>query len=213
MKIDSIIFDVDGTLLDSREPIRKIWSTLVEELSGHPWTLTEAEYNGLFGQPMDAIARILFPHETAQEQLRKAEICLREENVYLETHPPKLFPQVKETLTELAKHYPLYIVSNCQSGYIEVTTRSTGIDQLFSGHLCFGDTGTPKGVTIRRLMEQHGLQSPCYVGDTQGDRDACTMAQVPFVYAAFGFGQANTYEARIERFSDLLPLLIPFMEA
>jgi phosphoglycolate phosphatase len=210
MEIDSIIFDVDGTLLDSREPIREIWSSLVEELSGHPWSLTEEEYNALFGQPMDAIARKLFPHDTQAEQLRKAEICFREENIYLETHPPKLFPEVRETLVELAKHYPLYIVSNCQSGYIEVTTQSTGIDHLFSDHLCFGDTGTPKGVTIRRLMENNGLRAPIYIGDTQGDCDSCTMAEIPFVYASFGFGQANRWDAKISCFSDLLKLLIPF---
>jgi hypothetical protein len=36
------------------------------------------------------------------------------------------------------------------------------------------------------------------------------MAEIPFVYASFGFGQANRWDAKISCFSDLLKLLIPF---
>ncbi len=205
--MDSIIFDIDGTLLDSREQVRRAWSSLVEELSGHPWVIADADFTALFGQPMDAIARVLFPGETDEkERMRKANLCYEAENRWLLEHPGRLFPGVRETLEQLARRYPLYLVSNCQLGYIEATLASTGLGHLFSGQLCFGDTGMPKGITIRRLMEKYSLQSPVYVGDTQGDAEACALAGIPFIYAEYGFGHVEQAEYVIHRFSDLLPL-------
>ena len=52
-------------------------------------------------------------------------------------------------------------------------------------------------------MERNQIQSPVYVGDTQGDADACRDAGVPFVFAAYGFGQVPDAEVRIERIADL----------
>ncbi len=205
--MDSIIFDIDGTLLDSRQQVHQAWSSLVEELSGHPWVISDEDFTALFGQPMDAIAKILFPEEPDDgERMRKASLCYEAENRWLLEHPGKLFPGVRKTLEQLSRHYPLYIVSNCQLGYIEATLTSTGLGHLFSGQLCFGDTGASKGITIRRLMAEHHLHAPVYVGDTQGDADACKLAGIPFIYAEYGFGHAEQADYVIQSFSDLTAL-------
>ena len=64
----------------------------------------------------------------------------------------------------------------------------------------------PKGENIQLLMERNGVEGAVYVGDTQGDREAAELAGIPFVYAAYGFGDANGYDHRIERFDGLLEL-------
>ena len=71
------------------------------------------------------------------------------------------------------------------------------IGRFFSGHLCYGDTQAPKGETIRRLMAQHHISSACYIGDTQGDMEATYQAGLPFVWAAYGFGDPEKYDYRI----------------
>ena len=38
---------------------------------------------------------------------------------YLTVHGGELYPDVEKTLDELSERYDLYIVSNCQRGYIE----------------------------------------------------------------------------------------------
>ena len=81
-----------------------------------------------------------------------------------------------------------------------------GLEKLIQGHLCFGDTGTTKGQTILRLMKEHNIQSAAYIGDTQGDLEACEEAGIPFIFAAFGFGNPTHWVARIEQFEDLLEL-------
>ena len=105
---------------------------------------------------------------------------------------------VKETLEELAKHYRLFIVSNAQCGYPELCMEKLGIGHLMEGHLCYGDTGTEKGETIRRLMQRHNIRSAVYIGDTQGDFVATEEAGIPFIWAAYGFGDPAGAAARID---------------
>lgn len=132
---------------------------------------------------------------------------MESENAHLHESPCDIgYPGVKETLEKLAENHRLFIVSNSQSGYPELCIRKMGLEKLIRGHLCFGDTGTSKGQTILRLMREHGIESAAYIGDTQGDLDACEEAGVPFIFAAFGFGSPDHWDARIEKFEDLLEL-------
>ena len=43
-------------------------------------------------------------------------------------------------------------------------------------------------------------------GDTFGDYQACQEAEVPFVFASYGFGQVDTPDYVIEKPMDLLTL-------
>ena len=57
------------------------------------------------------------------------------------------------------------------------------------------------------IVERNNLKAPVYVGDTQGDCDACKKAGVPFILAEYGFGTADECFAKIEKFADLEGLL------
>lgn len=201
--MDSIIFDVDGTLWDSTDAVARSWNLAIEENSSLPLRIDGAILRRLFGKTMTEIADILFPELPEEERLRLIGICFDYENRYLETHPGTLYDGVIETLQKLSARYPLFTVSNCQCGYIEILLKHAKLENIVTDHLCFGDTHTPKSETIRTLMERNQIQSPVYVGDTQGDADACRDAGVPFVFAAYGFGQVPDAEVRIERIADL----------
>ena len=81
-----------------------------------------------------------------------------------------------------------------------------GLTHLFSGDLCFGQTLTCKGDTIKKLMKDHNITSACYIGDTWGDMEASDHAGIPFIYCTFGFGQVDHYWKKIDTFADLLEL-------
>ena len=55
-------------------------------------------------------------------------------------------------------------------------------------------------------MSRNDIADAWYVGDTLKDQQACEAAGVPFIYAAYGFGEASRWQARIEQFHDLLTL-------
>ena len=207
--MDGIIFDVDGTIWDSTDPVAEAWNLAIEKNSSLDVRVDRRILSRLFGKTMTEIGDALFPMiEDADRRAALLDACYNYENLYLEEHPGTLYEGVTETIRSLSEKYPLFIVSNCQCGYIEVVMKSTGIGPYIKDHLCFGETQTPKGETIRTLMERNGLKDVVYVGDTQGDADACRAAGVPFIFAEFGFGDVPDAEIKIQKFSDLKTLYL-----
>ncbi len=206
--MDGIIFDIDGTLWDTTELCARSWNAAIRACSGLEANLTGKMLEGLFGKPMDVIFRAVLPD--ADEALRERLIaaCCEYELTALKTEKIPAYPGVSETLRRLSGQYPLFIVSNCQKGYIEAFLENTGFGPLITDYLCYGDTLAPKGETLRRLIAKNGLKSPIYVGDTQGDADACREAGVPFVFAEYGFGEANSPWRSVSSFAELCGLLL-----
>lgn len=207
MEFESLIFDIDGTLWDSRALVAEGYNIQLRQ-EGLEHLCTSAEQlKPLFGRVMREIADILFGSIPESERYALMERCMATENNYLHTQPCQIgYPNVKQTLQALGKKHRLFIVSNSQCGYPELCIQKLGLDGLFEGHLCYGDTGTCKGETILRLMKEHNITSACYIGDTQGDQDAAEQAGLPFIYCAYGFGSSSRCYRAIARFEDLLAL-------
>lgn len=206
--MDSIIFDVDGTLWDSTEIVAEAWTQYLKEI-GISMDITSQRLMGLFGQLLPDIARQLFPDKSKEEQLRLIDGCCQAEHEALLRQCAPLYPGLEDTLRKLSQKYPLFIVSNCQAGYIEVFLKATGFSKYFKGHLCPGDTGKDKAGNIQQIVQDFGLSSPIYVGDTLGDYQACQKAGVTFVHAAYGFGDVPGCEYVIQSLPGLLSFCAP----
>ena len=204
--MDSLIFDVDGTLWDSTDSVAKSWTAYLKEDERLNMEITKARLMQLFGQPLPVIAEQLFPEHSKEEQLRIIDGCCQAEHRALLREPAQPYPGLEDTLKALSAAYPLFIVSNCQAGYIEVFLEATGFGKYFKDHLCFGDTGVGKAETIQILSKRNHLKSPVYVGDTMGDFTSCRQAGVPFVFASYGFGDVPAPDYRIEKLPDLIKL-------
>ena len=204
MKFESLIFDIDGTLWDSRAIIAEGYNEVLTE-AGYPELCVNAEdLKKLFGKTMSEIADILLAKVPVEQRYPLMERCIDVGDGKLLDDPCDIgYPGVVETLEELAKRYRLFIVSNSQAGYPQTTMEKLGISHLIEGHLCFGDTGTDKGTTIRILMEKHGIQSAVYIGDTQGDYEASCNAGLPFVWVTYGFGVPKGYSYKADSFPEL----------
>ena len=204
----SLIFDIDGTLWDSRALVAEGYNIQLNA-EGYPHLCVDAEVlRPLFGKTMAAIADVILAQIPVPERYALMERCMDTENQYLAENECKIgYAGVKETLEELKKSYRLFIVSNAQCGYPELCMEKLGIAHLFEGHLCYGDTGTEKGETILELMRRHGIDDAVYIGDTQGDYEATLVAGIPFIWCAFGFGNPDGYAAKLEDFRQLPQLL------
>lgn len=204
--MDSIIFDVDGTLWDSTDVVAKAWTEVIQQKTDLDIIITAEKLHGLFGQILPDIAKQIFTEETTERQLELINMCCDEEHRALLLTPPDPFPGMEKTLAELSKKYKLYMVSNCEAGYIEVFLEATGFAPYFQGHLCPGDTGNAKASNILQIIREHKLKSPVYVGDTAGDYKATKEAQIPFVFASYGFGDVENPDYIIKKPTDLLEL-------
>ena len=207
MKFESLIFDIDGTLWDSRALVAEGYNIQLKKEGLEHLCVTAEDLKPLFGKVMTEIADVILASIDPSDRYDLMERCMETENRYLFENECNIgYPGILETVRELSKNHRLFIVSNSQCGYPELCMDKLGLTPYIEGHMCFGDTGTSKGKTIRKLMEKHNIQSCAYVGDTQGDYEATVEAGVPFIWATYGFGTPDGYAAKIDSFADLLNL-------
>lgn len=204
-----VILDMDGTLWDSSEGVAKAWDAQAKAF-GHPEvTITRDDIIGVMGNPMDVVAEKLFPMILGDERAKLQKACEEYENQYLREHGGNLYPEVIETFKNLREDgYFLYIVSNCQSGYIEAFLEFYNIpygtdDDLISDIECFGNNLLSKGENICLVVERNNLDRAVYVGDIQSDYDSTCEAGIPFIHAKYGFGEIDAEVPAINEFKEL----------
>ena len=205
MNYETLIFDIDGTLWDSRQLVAEGYNIQLEKEGLPHLAVTAEDLRPLFGKVMTEIADTILASIDPSERYELMERCMKTENDYLFANECKIgYPKVKETLEVLSKKYRLFIVSNSQCGYPELCIEKLGLTDYIEGHLCFGDTGTSKGQTILTLIRKHNIGSCIYIGDTQGDLEACQEAKIPFIFCADGLGKAESWDAKIDSIEELL---------
>ena len=207
MKFESIIFDVDGTLWDSRELLAGAYNDQLAS-EGLPAEVTAEILRPLFGRTMTALADGVFPNVPAPERYALMDRCILRMDEHLEKYasPAIGYPDLRRVTEQLKKSHRLFIVSNGQKGYPQMAAKKLGLADLMDGYLSFGDTGKSKGQTLLQLMREHNIQSAVYVGDTQGDLEACEEAGIDFIWTSYGFGTPQSYWAKADTFADLLKL-------
>lgn len=203
---DSIFFDLDGTMWDTTQAAATIWEGIAKR---HPLvrdTVTAEKLKSLYGLPLTDIALQLFTSVSKEEAIAVMQECVVEQCPYLAKHGAILLGDVEGTLRELSQRYPLFIISNCENGYIEAFLEAHRLAGYITDFACPGSTGLLKADNIRLIKERHKLSSPIYVGDTEGDRAAAEEAGIPFVFASYGFGSPKRYDYKIDCFEQLTRL-------
>ncbi len=201
---DGIILDIDGTIWNTTGIVSVAWNKAIK-MSGFDAKKVNAEIlQKEFGKTMEEIGLDLWPNLTQSERERLLSECCTEEQIALKENTLDItYPGVVETVKSLYPAENFFIVSNCQDGYIELTLEKTGLKDYVKDFECFGKTGKGKAENIQIICSRNGLQSPVYIGDTQGDSDACLQSGIPFVWASYGFGTSNHYIEKISRFSEI----------
>lgn len=204
---DGIIFDMDGTIWDTCEIVAATWTETMKRLNIDKQFSKEL-IRSCMGMMMEEFAGKCMPEIESGKRIAYLKQCCEYENEYLALHGGVLFPGVEKTLERLSRKYPLFIVSNCQDGYIEAFFSGHHTEHFFCDYENPGRTGLDKAGNIRLIAERNNLKNPVYVGDTQGDQKACQTAGVPFIYAAYGFGEVpiSKCAAKIDSFEALCTL-------
>ncbi|WEG13356.1 HAD family hydrolase [Pullulanibacillus sp. KACC 23026] len=207
--VDSIIFDLDGTLWDTTNEAAKIWSEVAYKYNVNR-PVSADQLKKLFGLPTEIIARKLFPNIPKEVAMEIMNESCEKQCPYIEEQGGILFPELIRTLNVLKNKFRLFIVSNCQEGYIQTFIRAHHLEGVFEDYEYPGRTGLSKSENIRLVIERNNLEEPVYVGDTLGDEKASREVGIPFIYARYGFGESDHHDYSIETLIELTKISFEF---
>lgn len=207
MKFDSIVFDLDGTLWDTTPVVAGAWNTVISRNNISFREITTQDVREVTGMPHDECIRLTFAGTPDDQMQTLIDETATEDNVQIARGGAVLYEGVEEGLRRLRERYRLFIVSNCQSGYVEMFYQLWGFGDLFEDFECFGNTGESKAKNLAAVIRRNGLQRPLMVGDTAGDEAAARACGIPFAFVDYGFGTAHSPDLTHRSFGELVASL------
>ena len=204
-KKKAVIFDLDGTLWDSTIEVMESWNSVFKQ---YHTQITHDQMCSYMGKTQPEIGRLIFPEMPMDEVIGIMTEATEAEHAYVRRHGGRIYEGVEDMLKELSeKDLFLAIVSNCQDGYVQAFLEYSGLSRYFHDYEMAGRTEKSKGENISLVMERNGLDMAVYVGDTEGDQKAAGQAEVPFIYAEYGFGQCTNPDYSVKTAGEI-PALI-----
>jgi phosphoglycolate phosphatase len=203
-KIDSLIFDLDGTLWDTCIPVALAWNQVLSRNGINFREITPEDVRKVTGLSHEMCIRKVFEGLSEEMILKLIQGTEEEDKKVISDVGGTLYPDVKSGLARLSESYPLFIVSNCQSGYIETFLLRMGCRSYFKDFECWGNTKKSKSENLRDLIHRQGLKNPVFIGDTEGDEKAALDNQIPFWFVSYGFGHSTRYQKKLDSFNELV---------
>lgn len=185
-----IVFDLDGTLIDSQRDLADAANALILERGGTP--LTVEEIAAMVGEGAGVLIRrvIRAAHigDDVGSALRRF-LELYDERLLATT---RLYDGMPETLTALASEVPLAVLTNKPQQATERILHGLGVAATFQwvigGDSRFGRKPDPAG--LRHLMAEAGAAPgrTMMVGDSAIDLATARAAGTRVCLARYGFG-------------------------
>ncbi|QQE80221.1 HAD family hydrolase [Alicyclobacillus sp. SO9] len=184
----TIIFDLDGTLVDSAAIVFPLFREVIRHFPNHPQPDDET-LRKTFGNPDTVIWEMLLP--SASQEEREEAFALYEEIVQKRfgSHDI-LIPGVREVLDELfAQGHTLTIASNCGLDYLNSVLDTFDLRRYVTAPLCLESVaGTKKADILRQHFTRFAKQNAVMVGDRHTDIEAADEFGIPTIGCRFGFG-------------------------
>ncbi len=209
--IRGIIFDFDGTLIDSYEAIAECLNHVRTTFQLPP--IDQEKVKSMVGHGLESLIAEAVGGERVEEGVR----LFRERYAGVCEKQTTVLPQVKDTLDTLDQRgYQMAIASNKPSYFARDILRALEMDHLFAEVVGPNDVARPKPdpEMIEIIMMRIGLgpDEVVYVGDMLLDIEVARRVGVPVYAIPTGSATRETLlEGRPDRllhkFSDLLTVL------
>lgn len=211
----NIIFDLDGTLLDTLSDIKDALNDALRE-AGFPYAYTYEEAKKLIGDGVEMLMRRALREEDRPANLDALSKTFLPRYLSYQGRTTKPYPGVVETLRCLKERgHSLFIASNKPDPMAQDIVARTLPLNLFarvSGHQ-EGDPVKPNPILVERILEDFRLskEETIYVGDSRVDLLTARAAGIPAILCAYGYGAygpalLREADATIDSFPELLNL-------
>lgn len=189
----AILFDMDGTLIDSSEGITK---SVQYALRHYGIEVSDLEsLKNFIGPPLsDSFMRF---YDFSQEQAREAVDVYRERYNVTGIFECSLYPGVRECIEELKrKGYLIGMASSKPEISCRRILEHFDILPLFDdvvGATMDGKIDTKEEVLneVLRRWKDISREEMCLIGDTMFDVEGANLVGVPCIAVSFGFGDVN----------------------
>lgn len=205
--VTGILFDLDGTLLDTLEDLADAVNHTMDHY-GYPRRSLE-EVRRFVGNGARRLMALAVPEGTDGEEAFQTFKAYYDHHCRIKTRP---YPGVLQALTELAAEYPVAIVSNKPDSAV----KSLCADYL-PGIYALGESPEcprkPAPDMVRKAMEIIGVDRCVYVGDSEVDVLTARNAGVPCLSVLWGFrDREEIREAGGELFCDNAEKLVQMLK-
>lgn len=202
MKHDALIFDMDGTLWDATDSYVKAFNHAFETLN-LPYKVDRKSLESVTGMGRIQCFEKLFPEIHSKDYDFISVQINKSQDEVMPIFGGKMYENVFSGLEILSKKYKIFILSNCQINGIKHMIKFCKINEFITDEFAHGKNNMPKHFNIKLLIEDYDLKNPAYIGDTDGDRKDCEIAQIPFYFMTYGFGKTNIYIEKFDNFNQL----------
>lgn len=191
-----VVFDLDGTLIDSLPEIAAAANRLLGE-EGRP-PLAEARIGSFVGRG-EAVLLERVMHAAGVDPGRFDSLRPRFTELYIEeSRTTRLFPGVAEMLAGFrARGVPLGLCTNKPSGPLRAVLDTLSLDDGTFGVVVAGDSlpeRKPHPAPLRFAFDRLGAGTGLYVGDSEVDAETAQRAGVPFALYTEGIRTAPVAE-------------------
>jgi phosphoglycolate phosphatase len=202
-RIDSAIFDLDGTLWDASITSAWAWNRALRDLKIEFREITAGDIRSISGRVPEEFLPMIFPDLGGAKRLEVYDLCSRYEISDIRKMGGIMYEGVPKGICDLSEQIPVTLVSNCQADYMEAFLEWTGMDDIIFDYLSFGENGLDKKSNIEEIVNRCDLRDPVFIGDTTGDRKAAEDAGIPFLGAGWGFGKEFNDPVVFQNFNEL----------
>jgi len=208
----AIIFDFDGTLVDSEKAIYECFQNITKQIAPERESYAK---NLLIGPPLrDTASEILGPeNQDLLDEFVQSFITMHDEQVIQHTHP---YPDVIQALEKLhTKNIPMAIATNKRLAPTKKLICHFGWNDYFSSIECSDSQPKMrnKDAMIQDIINQNQIfQGSFFVGDTVNDGLSANLNQLPFIKAFYGYGREQDWSKvtafkEINQFIEVLELI------
>jgi phosphoglycolate phosphatase len=211
--VRALIFDLDGTLIDSKQDLILSVNAMLRETGRAP--LSEDTISGYIGQGAPVLVRRALGDAASEEEAKRAlEFFLR----YYEEHRmehTRAYPGVAEGLAAL-DGYPLAVLTNKPVRISRRILDDLGLASFFRaiyGGNSF-ETKKPDPLGTLAILGEFGVEprDALLVGDSEIDVQTARNAGTWAASVTYGFGthdhEAFPPDVYLDRLTDLAPLLL-----
>ena len=186
-----ILFDLDGTLLNTLEDLLDATNYALAEFGHPPRTLPELRR--FIGNGAENQIRLSLPDDN-KEDLQKVLAVYKPyytDHCQIKTKP---YDGVPDALKTLGEKYPVAIVSNKPDAAVKALCAD-----YFPGYYALGEAPDcprkPAADMVYKAMKAIGVEACVYVGDSEVDVLTAKNAGVPCVCVLWGFRDREDMEA------------------